>query len=282
MTKQVGKKQPWGIVRNFLITRPDGTIYLTRNGVRTPFGGVYVHKMTGPDDRSVPHDHPWPFISLIIKGGYDERRINKMDTHAPLRLRRHRRWHINIMRRDDAHYICRLLENPTWTVVLFGKRRRTWGFWEKGETEGQWTWTEFDKTHWEADRVALVDKMFPPDTCSCGQHTFVSQEAISDRVGDVVHLLHGDCYRLTGNAATQISFGNTEGITRNVRLDWKDPDADPLGDIRSQISLYESDPKVKPLQLVRGCRTCGDSGLVADGLPSNGPAPCPDCNTSPA
>jgi hypothetical protein len=99
--------------------------------------------MDGPDSREVPHDHPWSFVSFILKGGYDEMRKNPHDTHAPLRLRRHRR--MNIMRRDDAHFILRLLKVPTWTLLFMGKRRRTWGYWERTKFDGEWKWTEFDK-----------------------------------------------------------------------------------------------------------------------------------------
>ena len=164
MTKQAtGKSKPWGIVNGFVIPREDGLIYLTRWGARTPFGGFYVHRMTGPDERPYPHDHPWAFTSLILKGGYDEVRINKHDTHQSLQLRRHRRWTFNVMRRDDAHYIRDLLSVPTWTLVLFGRRRRTWGFWQKSSAEGRWIWTEFDKTPYEKQRLERADLRAMPD-----------------------------------------------------------------------------------------------------------------------
>jgi hypothetical protein len=151
--KQVGKRSPWGFVRNFQITRPDGTVYLTRNGVRTPYGGIYIHKMTGPDDRFTPHDHPWPFVSLIVKGGYDEVRIEKMGMS---RLYERSVGRVNVMRRDDQHYISRIWQNPTWTVVFFGRRRRTWGFWETTDTAGKWIWTEFEKSAFERDRITYT------------------------------------------------------------------------------------------------------------------------------
>lgn len=68
-----------------------------------------------------------------------------------MRLNRHTREtyrrtinHVNVMRRDDAHYIERLHRTPTWTLLLVGARRRTWGYWRKMHRDGGWTWDQFD------------------------------------------------------------------------------------------------------------------------------------------
>ncbi len=35
-----------------------------------PYFGVYLHKWLKPDPRPTPHNHPWPFFSLILRGNY--------------------------------------------------------------------------------------------------------------------------------------------------------------------------------------------------------------------
>lgn len=50
-------------------TRP----YLTRY---IPFRfkkfGIFIHKIELPDSDRHLHDHPWPFLAFIVKGGYTE------------------------------------------------------------------------------------------------------------------------------------------------------------------------------------------------------------------
>lgn len=124
--------------------------YLTRwRIVETPWLSLYLHRMDRPDSRPTLHDHPWSFVSLVLRGGYDEMRLNN---HTRQVVRRSVR-RLNVMRRDDAHYIERLHADRTWTLLLVGRRRRTWGYlekvpepsWGRGDGVGEWRWTEFDK-----------------------------------------------------------------------------------------------------------------------------------------
>lgn len=143
-----------------LVRRQDGVRYLSRWWVvNTPLGGVAVHRMDGPDARDVLHDHPFTFCSLVLRGGYVERRLDPLTMRASPRPVR--RW--NRMRKFDAHVIVELLRVPTWTLLWIGPKRRTWGFLEPelevvGSTAGvpvhrqtgRWRWTEhtaFDSGH---------------------------------------------------------------------------------------------------------------------------------------
>ena len=119
--------------------------YLTRlRIIQTPWFSVFLHRMDGPDSRPILHDHPWSFVSFVLKGGYSEIRLNKRTMGIYERQIKR----LNIMRRDDAHYIRILHRTPTWTLVFTGVRRRTWGYWEMyshGSGRPVWRWTEFDK-----------------------------------------------------------------------------------------------------------------------------------------
>lgn len=149
MTKRVelensGKRKPWQFMTRFKIHTADGRLYLDRlRIIQTPFFGIMLHKFMLPDSDPYVHDHPWSFISIVLRGGYWEMRRNKHDyTMNPKHVR-----FINIKRRDDAHFVYQLDRVPTWTLVIHGRRRRTWGFYVPTTMPPNQTWVEFE--NWE-------------------------------------------------------------------------------------------------------------------------------------
>lgn len=157
----------WAVMERFEIPdfdRPEINYLVRLRIIATPLFSIYLHRLRTPDSRPTLHDHPWCFFGVILRGGYDEIRLNK---HTMQTYRRRIRF-INLMRRDDAHYIEKLYRTPTWSLLFVGTRRRTWGYWrpvfnghlENGpswstpnriETEffdspkPQWYWTPFDQ-----------------------------------------------------------------------------------------------------------------------------------------
>ncbi len=148
-----------------LVRASDGERYLSRWWlVKIPWGGIALHRMGAPDPRATLHDHPFAFVSLVLRGGYVERRRDPLtlavDEHRVVRRGR-------VMRRTDAHSIRELLRVPTWTLVLAGPHRRKWGFWEPrawGATlDGpamdhatHWRWTphdQYDSGNYESREV---------------------------------------------------------------------------------------------------------------------------------
>jgi hypothetical protein len=107
--------------------------YLTRwRIIQTPLFAIYLHRFDGPDSRATLHDHPWNFVSIVLRGGYCERR--RYD--GPLvRIDR-----LNVKRAEDTHYIEHLHRTPSWTLMLVGRRRREWGYWDRDGT-----WTHFER-----------------------------------------------------------------------------------------------------------------------------------------
>lgn len=144
-----GRRSPrWAVMEKLVIPNLDGDgIYLTRwRIVQTPWFGLMLHRMDGPDSRNTLHDHPWGFLSLILKGGYIERRLNPL-TMSDVRERHRIRW-VNRVRASDAHAIVELLRVPTWTLLVTGPRKRTWGYWERaydGNSDSRWIWSRFDR-----------------------------------------------------------------------------------------------------------------------------------------
>lgn len=96
---------------------------------------VYLHKFMRDDDDRALHDHPWWFISLILKGGYFEI-IPAKDGHGNTVIGR---GFGSIAYRPATHRHRVVLPAPTgkkrpcWTIIITGRNSRTWGFWcQKG------------------------------------------------------------------------------------------------------------------------------------------------------
>jgi hypothetical protein len=63
---------------------------------------------------------------------------------------------VNRMRTHDAHAILRLLRVPTWSLMLVGRRVRTWGYIDGGPTEH--TWTEFSAHPYNDEFLAALER----------------------------------------------------------------------------------------------------------------------------
>lgn len=127
------------------LRRGDGTIYLDRWGFEWKrLGGIFVHRMDGPDPGPDLHDHPWSFASLILKGGYVEKRANTRNLNG-WRSGVRRPLSIRLLRLDEAHTITRLLEGRSWSLVIHGPNVRLWGFYVRNGFRngvGQYGWVE--------------------------------------------------------------------------------------------------------------------------------------------
>lgn len=129
--KSTGRKSPqWAFMSRMRIVQPGVGLYLDRlRLVATPWFGIYVHHIVAPDRDQDPHDHPWRFGSLVLKGWYNEE-LHPIPHVMPLKKEpwRYRRWSWHTMPREQAHRIVELSPGGVWTLVLVGRRRGTWGF----------------------------------------------------------------------------------------------------------------------------------------------------------
>jgi hypothetical protein len=107
---------------HFVVGSPDRPYLLRWYGLpRNPWFNVYLHKFCRDDDDRALHDHPWPYWSLILRGGYWEVTWNGRRWHGPGSLLRRRAEH--------RHRVELLPGHPCWTLFLTGPRVREWGFW---------------------------------------------------------------------------------------------------------------------------------------------------------
>ena len=71
-------------------------------------------------DPSAPHDHPWHFLSIVLKGRYREIGERRTLMRGPGSV---------AIRRASSRHRVELLGHPVTTVILTGPRHRAWGFW---------------------------------------------------------------------------------------------------------------------------------------------------------
>ena len=95
---------------------------------RFPFN-VFLHKFHKGDPGDV-HDHPWPYATLILKGGYYEW-IPKFNSIGK-NIGEERMWrgpgHFRLCGATSYHRI-ELCEGVTpWTLFMPGPHKREWGF----------------------------------------------------------------------------------------------------------------------------------------------------------
>lgn len=144
----------WGFWWSHLIHRQPGFViggidnpYLLRYYLvpRNPFLNVYLHKFLRSDDDRALHDHPWHFLSLVLKGGYREHREGR-----PLTVRSYRQSGSFAFRKAGTLHRVELdtefvrsanHEKPCWTLIVTGPKIRDWGF----LCPGGWIhWKQFD------------------------------------------------------------------------------------------------------------------------------------------
>ena len=113
--------------------------FLRRRGLDLRMFGIYVHDIEQPDPGLDLHDHPWPFVSIILRGAYTEQHGDTRFASALAYLvdqfpvadarftRTWRRWSAHRIRMTEAHRIISC-EPGTRTLVIRGRKTRRWGF----------------------------------------------------------------------------------------------------------------------------------------------------------
>lgn len=98
--------------------------YLIRWRFETPWGSIRLHHWLGPDDSRHRHDHPWGFVTFVLRGGYTDLSPSG-DEHLRAPAIRYRpATHQHTVVPDN---------NDCWTVIVTGPRVRPWGFWVNGK-----------------------------------------------------------------------------------------------------------------------------------------------------
>jgi len=93
-----------------------------------PFN-VFIHKFLKSDPDDV-HDHPWPYATLILKGGYNEW-VPTFDKDGK-KIGEVCHWrgpgHFRISSANSYHRIEMVEGVAAWTMFMPGPQKREWGF----------------------------------------------------------------------------------------------------------------------------------------------------------
>lgn len=124
---------------------------------REPFGwlcqqfeiAIRIHHICTADFDRALHDHPWDFVSVVLRGGYIERR--PLDNGHPcfghgseeVASNTYRREASMVYRRaTDRHRIINV--GNCWTLFITGPKRQWWGFYIPS---GKVYYKDFDSVH---------------------------------------------------------------------------------------------------------------------------------------
>lgn len=104
-----------------VIKRPTSPVYMVRWVLARVFGWELKFNLFLSSDPDCLHDHPWPFLSIMLSGSYVEVTDHSRRRYrAPCLLFRPARW---------SHRI--EVDEPCLTMNISPPRRRNWGFWTK-------------------------------------------------------------------------------------------------------------------------------------------------------
>lgn len=99
-----------------------------------PFN-IFLHKFHKGDPGDL-HDHPWPYFTLVLKGGYYEWIPGSLDHNGHWNCEV-RKWrgpgHFRFCSSNSYHRIELHPEITPWTLFMPGPQTREWGFLEKGK-----------------------------------------------------------------------------------------------------------------------------------------------------
>lgn len=105
--------------------------YVIRWIAETPWLSVRVHHWIASDDPRGHHDHPWSFLTFVLRGGYEDRSPDGTDYLKAPAVRFRSALHRHYVYPD---------EDGCWTLLLTGPIIRPWGFWvgEKFTKANKW------------------------------------------------------------------------------------------------------------------------------------------------
>jgi len=115
--------------------------YLTRwELISCRWFAIYLHRFERSDDRSSLHDHPWDFITIPLRYGYNDCQFNggrDSDGNPTFLRTRMKTFRVYYRPATHVHFVELLQdsngnERKAWTLIFRSKYTRWWGFWNNG------------------------------------------------------------------------------------------------------------------------------------------------------
>lgn len=88
-----------------------------------PFS-IRLHHWLSSDDQRNFHDHPWWYLSLVLKGSYQD--------VSPQGTRNRTPFTVSWFPASHQHTV-KVAPGGCWTLLITGREKRQWGFWVKGK-----------------------------------------------------------------------------------------------------------------------------------------------------
>lgn len=94
---------------------------------------VRLHHICTPDADRAMHDHPWSFLSIVLRGWYLEARPMKVSPcfDGPVEEARclyRLAGSIGFRHAPDRHRVTQVSDGGVWTLFATGPQRQWWGF----------------------------------------------------------------------------------------------------------------------------------------------------------
>lgn len=94
------------------------------------FLAIRIHHILRSDDDRAFHDHPWPYLTIVLRGGYHE--VKPAYDKSGLYIGDTRKWYgpgSILFRRSNSFHRLEVPEGQTaWTLFTTGRYMRKWGF----------------------------------------------------------------------------------------------------------------------------------------------------------
>ena len=105
---------------------------------------VRIHHILRADTARHPHDHPWDARTIILKGGYIERRLDGYDTNGKEYYSTFLRGKGDTatLKYGEYHAIDEVSEGGVFTMFMTWDYKGTWGFLVDGKKV---QWREYEK-----------------------------------------------------------------------------------------------------------------------------------------
>lgn len=133
-------------IKKSIITRWDNEPYLIRWTLFScKLFSIKLHKILASDDACL-HDHPWAFISFILRGGYVEQSYKIENNFVDREKTVSRIYHPGNILYRRALYTHRLeVFQPCWTLVFTSRYLRQWGFYTPRGWQIWWRYKQEDR-----------------------------------------------------------------------------------------------------------------------------------------
>lgn len=104
-----------------------GEVFFRYKFVSTPWFNVYLHQLEAPNWHPVGcHDHPWWFVTLLLKSGYLERHGDEYVRRRPGSI---------LYRPGNWSHDVTTPYGRSWSLIVTGPKTRAWGFQPCGEED---------------------------------------------------------------------------------------------------------------------------------------------------